>query len=151
MTKYWTWLSDSLRQNRWKICTSPPPPPKSRMGKWYVLAFERLHPLFGEGGGGGGGLLFHFILFKTVPPSCSQLRDKASWSAKKIAPQTRGGDVELLTTSITDSLSSLPELTACSTGRAFLGGGGEGGGGENMTRAFPPISLFHLFSYLYSC
>ena len=45
----------------------PPTPlrPKSRMGKWRVLAFTRLHPWFG-GGGGGGGLLFHFILSKIV-------------------------------------------------------------------------------------
>ena len=148
MTKYWTWLSYSLRQNRWKICTSPLLPLNQG---WENGTFWLLSGFILDLGKGGGGLLFHFILSKTVPPSCSQLRDKASWSAKKIAPQTRGGDVELLTTSITDSLSSLPELTACSTGRAFLGGGAGGGGGENMTRAFPPISLFHLFSYLYSC
>ena len=150
MTKYWTWLSYSLRKNRWEICTSPLLPLNQgwENGTFWLLSGFILYLGKGEG---GGGLLFHFILSKTVPPSCSQLRDKASWSAKTIAPQTRGGGVELLTTSITDSLSSLPELTACSTGRAFLGGGGEGGGGENMTRAFPPISLFHLFSYLYSC
>ena len=40
-----------------------PPPPKSWMGKWRVLAFARLHPLFE----GDGGLLFHFILSKIVP------------------------------------------------------------------------------------
>ena len=38
------------------------PPPKSRMGKWHILAFVRLHPSFG----GDGGLLFHFILSKIV-------------------------------------------------------------------------------------
>ena len=37
-----------------------PLPPKSRMGKWRVLAFARLHPCFA----GDGGLLFHFILSK---------------------------------------------------------------------------------------
>ena len=43
-----------------------PLPPKSRIGKWRVLAFARLHPCFG--GGGDGGLLFHFILSKIVGP-----------------------------------------------------------------------------------
>ena len=38
------------------------PPPKSRMGKWHILAFARLHPCFG----GDGGLLFYFILSKIV-------------------------------------------------------------------------------------
>ena len=37
-------------------------PPKSRMGKWRVLAFSRLHPWFGV----DGGLLFHFTLSKIV-------------------------------------------------------------------------------------
>ena len=39
-----------------------PLPPKSRMGKWRVLAFARLHTWYG----GDGGLLFHFILSKIV-------------------------------------------------------------------------------------
>ena len=39
-----------------------PLPPKSRMGKWRVLAFARLHPWFGA----NGGLLFHFILSTIV-------------------------------------------------------------------------------------
>ena len=39
-----------------------PLPPKSRMGKWRVLAFARFHACFG----GDGGLLFHFILSKIV-------------------------------------------------------------------------------------
>ena len=43
----------------------PPLPPKSRMGKWGVMAFARLHPWFG-GGGVGKGLLLHLILSKTV-------------------------------------------------------------------------------------
>ena len=50
-----------------KLYPPPPPlraptPPKSRMWKWRVLAFARLHPWFG----GHGSLLFHFILSKLV-------------------------------------------------------------------------------------
>ena len=76
MTKYWTWLSYSLRQNRWKICTSPPPPPLNQgweNGTFWLLSGFILDL------GKGVGLLFHFILSKIVAPSCSQLRDKASW------------------------------------------------------------------------
>ena len=51
-----------LGQNRCKIYTPFSPSPKSRMGKWHVLAFPQLHPWFG----GDGGLLFHFILSKIV-------------------------------------------------------------------------------------
>ena len=40
------------KKNRWEICN--PLPPKSRMGKWRVLAFARLHPCFGGGGRGMG-------------------------------------------------------------------------------------------------
>ena len=42
-------ISYNLEQNRWQSCTPPPPhprpatPPKSRMWKWRVLAFARLH------------------------------------------------------------------------------------------------------------
>ena len=56
----------NLGQNKWKTLT--PPPPKSKMGKWRVLTFARLHPWFGGWGVGGGdaGLLFHFILSKIV-------------------------------------------------------------------------------------
>ena len=42
-----------------------PLPHKSRMEKWRVLAFARVHHCFG-GGGGNGGLLFLFILSKIV-------------------------------------------------------------------------------------
>ena len=57
-------------QNKWKTFT-PPLLPKSKMGKWRVLAFARLHPWFG---GGDGGLLFHFILSKieVSPPSLGE-------------------------------------------------------------------------------
>ena len=77
MTKYWTWLSYSLRQNRWKICTSPPPPPPLNQG-WENGTFWFLSGFILDLGG-GVGLLFHFSLSKIVAPSCSLLRDKASW------------------------------------------------------------------------
>ena len=77
MTKYWTWLSYSLRQNRWKICTSSPPPPPLNQG-WENGTFWLLSGFILDLGE-GVSLLFHFILSKIVAPSCSQLRDKASW------------------------------------------------------------------------
>ena len=55
------------------ILDPPPPPLKSRIGKWYVLAFAGLHPSIffwwegrggggGEEGGGDGNLLLHDLL-----------------------------------------------------------------------------------------
>ena len=49
--------SFNLGQNRWKICT-PHPSLKSRVRKWRVLAFARLHPWFR--GGWGFALPFLF-------------------------------------------------------------------------------------------
>lgn len=71
---------ESELQNTAKIISTvklqswtPPPPLKSRIGKWYVLAFAGLHPSIffwwewrggggGEEGGGDGNLLLHDLL-----------------------------------------------------------------------------------------
>ena len=79
MTKYWTWLSYSLRQNRWKICTFPPPPLNQgwENGTFWLLSGFILDV---GGGGGGFGVSFYYVQYCcAVAPSCSQLRDKASW------------------------------------------------------------------------
>ena len=57
-------LSYNLGQNKWKTLT--PLPAKSKMGKWRVLAFARLHPWFG--GGGGIGVCCSIFLSKIVDP-----------------------------------------------------------------------------------
>ena len=62
----------------------PSPPPKSRMGKWGVLAFARLHPSFG----GNGGLLFHFILSKIA---ASSREDVSPWLSDRFLLCHRGG------------------------------------------------------------
>ena len=69
---------ESKLQNTAKIFSTvklqswtPPPPFKSRIGKWHVLAFAGLHPRIfllvgvagaGGGGGGDGNLLLHDLL-----------------------------------------------------------------------------------------
>ena len=72
----------NLGQNRWEICN--PLPTKSRMGKWRVLAFARLHPCFG--GGWGFAVPFYSVQDCWSPPRHASLskqttddRSHASW------------------------------------------------------------------------